>query len=222
MVSFTYVELPPNMSLVSEHFNYFWEKWKRATGLKIPSYVLVPEFGKETRRLHIHMGVNWWRELNAVEVCETCAVDGLRKKRRDIPSADSFCIGCLWGRGFVGRPSSNSDGSGMSRYLSKYLSKDLAQGTARTDVLSQSECAPTALPFGGHRYRASIGAKPVPIKLFAPSFDVAWDAAREVAGSGAPPVFEWNANAEERAIFGDATWMDFLSEWRCKNNVQDL
>ncbi len=214
LVTFTYEVLPPNMARVSIDFMNFWKRWCRASGRSIPPYVLVPEWGKKTHRLHIHMGVSWWDELKAVEVCDACARDGLREVRRDIPPRGSFCVGELWGLGFVGAPRPNRGGNGLSTYLSKYLAKDLAEASGSFDALSGERVDIEGLPFGGHRYRASIGSKPLPLKLLAPSVSVAYEAAREVAGGGAAPVYEWRADDEERLIFGDAMWLDYLTDWR--------
>jgi hypothetical protein len=63
------------------------------------------------------------------------------------------------------------------------------------------------LPFGGKRYRASLGAKPVPVKLWAPELEVARQAAVEVVGFGEWPAFSWVG--EEASDRGHVEWHDF-------------
>jgi hypothetical protein len=154
MATFTFAGDVPGYESLSDVIDFFWRRWSRRSGVKPGPYVWVPEWGKLTGRLHVHMAVPWWWRLQAVEVCERCALDSLRAVRSDIPSASSFCIGCIWGHGFVGAPKRNSDGMALSQYLSKYMSKDLgselsrgqqryrvAQGYLPSDVKEQSESA---------------------------------------------------------------------------------
>lgn len=90
------------------------------------AYAWVIERGEENGRLHVHFACRWWARLGAVEVCERCATEGLRKVRSDIPKAGTFCVGCLWGHGFVGAPSECiGDPRGVAIYVSKYAAKEL-------------------------------------------------------------------------------------------------
>jgi hypothetical protein len=90
------------------------------------SYAWVLERGEARGRLHVHFACRWWGELGAVEVCEKCASAGLRAVRLDIPPPGSFCIGCMWGQGFVGAPSECiGDPRGVAIYVSKYAAKAL-------------------------------------------------------------------------------------------------
>jgi hypothetical protein len=206
LVTFTYSEVPP-LRAVSRHFEYFWRQWRAATGLEIPPYVLVCEWGSLHGRLHVHVGVNWWNEINAVEVCPRCDRYGVLKKYpRALPSPSPVCIGCLWGRGFVGRPEENVGGRGLSGYLAKYLAKDLG-GVKFDPTTGKPIDRSIGLPFGGKRYRASLGAKPVPVKLWAPELEVARQAAVEVVGLGEWPAFSWVG--EEASDRGHVEWHDF-------------
>jgi len=81
----------------------------------------VIEWGTAKGRLHLHLAVAWWDASGAVEVCERCATPALRAKRA-VPSADSFCIACLWGHGFVGAPQ-EVEGTGDPRRVASYISK---------------------------------------------------------------------------------------------------
>jgi len=95
----------------------------RYAGVDQP-YGWVIERGKKGR-LHVHFACDWWASSGAVEVCDRCAVAGLRAVRTDIPGRDAFCIGCLWGQGFVGAPSvCIGDPRGVAVYVSKYAAQD--------------------------------------------------------------------------------------------------
>lgn len=142
MMSLTYATEPP-LDEVSRHLEHFWRRWCRATGRRISPYVIVPEWGPLHGRLHLHTGINWWAELGAVEVCDRCARPALRRKR-PIPPAGSFCIGCLWGYGFVGAPERyDAKPWQLAAYLAKYLAKDMDRQ-----------------PFGRQRYRVAKGFQP--------------------------------------------------------------
>lgn len=207
LVTFTYAEVPP-LSHVSRHFNYFWRKFQETTGREIPPYVLVCEWGKKNGRLHVHVGVSWWNEINAVEVCLRCDRYGVISKRGSDTrfNAPYVCIGCLWGRGFVGRPEENVGGHGLSGYLAKYLAKDLS-GVQFDPTTGKPVDRSIGLPFGGKRYRASLGAKPVPLKLWSPDLDIARGAAVEIVGRGEWPAFSWVG--EESRDHGHVEWHDF-------------
>lgn len=212
LVTFTYSEVPP-LSMVSEHFHYFWKRWRQATGLPIPPYVMVCEWGSKSGRLHVHVGVDWWDQINAVEVCPKCdEYDVLEKFPRIVP-ANFICIGCLWGRGFVGRPEQNVDGRGMSGYLSKYIAKDMSgvNFDPRTGKKIDIDAA-MRIPFGGKRYRASLGAKPQPVKVWAPELEIARAAAIEIAGNGRWPAFSWLSNDDDSCEVFDVEFHDFLEE----------
>jgi hypothetical protein len=148
LVTFTFSGLVPSFDSLDDVMRNFRARFDRAACRSFNPSVWVPEWGKETNRLHIHAAVDWWCELNCTEVCSKCARANLVAKRSDIPRVgEKFCIGCLWGHGFVGRPdvSDNSDGRGLSSYLSKYLGKGFDDGN-----------------FGGKtRYRMSRGLRPV-------------------------------------------------------------
>lgn len=211
LVTFTYAEVPP-LSMVSSHFNYLWRRYKAATGLPIPKNVLVCEWGHLHGRLHVHVGVAaaWWEQVHAVEVCPRCDKYGvLERYPRSLPEG-YLCFGCLWGRGFVGRPEENSDGRGLSGYLGKYLAKDLSGVIfdPHTGKRIDAEGA-RRIPFGGHRYRASIGAKPRPVKVWAPDVEVARAAAIEIAGAGRLPSSSWYSNFDEDSELRDVEFHDF-------------
>ena len=112
-------------------------------------YAGIIEWGSAKGRLHLHLGVAWWKDSGAVEVCERCATPALRAKRA-VPSADAFCVGCLWAHGFVGAPQ-EVEGTGdprrMASYLSKYASKGFGDEGRRP---------------GQHAYRVAEGFLPVP------------------------------------------------------------
>lgn len=214
LITFTYAEVPP-LSMVGTHFNYLWRRYKLATGLPIPVYVLVCEWGHLHGRLHVHVGVAaaWWEQVRAVEVCPRCDKYGVLSKYPRALPPDYLCFGCLWGRGFVGRPERNADGKGLSGYLGKYLAKDLS-GVVFDPFTGKRIDAEGALrvPFGGHRYRASIGAKPLPVKLWSPDLDVARSAAIEIAGGGRLPSSSWYSNLDEDSDLEDVEFHDFWEE----------
>jgi len=151
MVTFTFAGDVPEFNSLSEVVANFWKRWERRAGRRRGAYVWVPEWGKVTGRLHIHMAVPWWRELNCVEVCPRCdRYDVLSSAGRGVPR-NYLCVGCCWGHGFVGRPlddegevETNEDGRSLSRYLSKYMAKDLG---------SELTC-------GQQRYRCAEGFAP--------------------------------------------------------------
>ena len=108
-------------------------------------------------RLHVHFACNWWASLGAVEVCDKCARSVLRATRSDIPPAGSFCIGCIWGQGFVGAPSECiGDPRGVALYVSKYAAADFG--------FSES---------GKNRYHVPRGHQPPIVRHGAYTFDTA-------------------------------------------------
>jgi len=122
----------------------------------------VPEWGKVTGRLHIHMAVPWWYELNCTEVCPTCDRFNVLSTNDWRLRGDYLCIGCMWGLGFVGRPldregqtETNEDGRSLSKYLSKYMAKDLG----------------SELEKGQQRYRVAEGFQPTCVDEWADSPD---------------------------------------------------
>jgi hypothetical protein len=168
--------------------------------------VAVPEWGTLNGRLHLHIGIDWWGELNCTEVCERCDRYGvIAKTRRDL-RGDELCIGCLWGRGFVGRPEQNADGRGLSGYLAKYLAKDLAD--VKHDPHSGKKLD-VGVPFGGKRYRASDFAKPTPVRIWTPSLEVAREVAYEVVGRGRDASYVWRSNDDENSRVADVEFFDF-------------
>lgn len=193
MPTLTYAERP-NLDRVSDDLRHFWRRFERASGESPGPYCAVPEWGKKTGRLHLHVGVTWWDRLDAVEVCELCARDALRAKRSDIPAAGSFCIGCLWGHGFVGRAESNSTGRQLSGYLSKYLGKDLAA------------------PMGRWRYRVAQGYAPTCERFDCSSESEAVSVALEVVGDGRAPASTWNSDDAEGWHGPHVVAMDWLSD----------
>jgi hypothetical protein len=169
MVTFTFAGEPPEFDSLSGVMSAFWKRFERSTGRSRGAYCWVPEWGKATHRLHVHMAVDWWGELNCVEVCERCdkfgVLDRYKNHRggvaQDLRNSRT-CVGCLWGHGFVGRPvsgegevESNEDGRGLSKYLSKYLGKDLDVGGGR------------------QRYRVGEGNQPECIELITETPDEA-------------------------------------------------
>lgn len=167
MVTLTFAGEPPEFDSLSAVMSAFWKRFERATGRSRGPYCWVPEWGKKTNRLHVHMAVDWWGELNCVEVCIRCDKYGvLNRFKNDRPRLDQSapgnrtCVGCLWGHGFVGRPvgddgtqETNEDGRALSKYLSKYLGKDLDVGGGR------------------QRYRVGEGAQPEAVLVDAESPD---------------------------------------------------
>jgi hypothetical protein len=143
------------------------------------------------------MAVGWWIASGAVEVCARCATPALRAKRA-IPPADSFCVGCLWGHGFVGEPQEDErtdDPRRLASYLSKYASKAFDEGR---------------MP-GQHAYRVAEGFQPAPEHSGAWSVEDAIDRAsvrmgaapsvealhEVVAGWDGPPVWSMRWEASE-------------------------
>ena len=111
-------------------------------------WLWVPERGAKGR-LHVHFANGWWEEAGAVEVCERCASPSLVKVRSDVPPAGSFCIGCLWGHGWVGRPSEGvGDSRAVAAYVSKYVGKELVGLVAP----------------GASRYRVARGHQPQSVR----------------------------------------------------------
>jgi hypothetical protein len=138
-------------------------------------YATVIEWGTAKGRLHLHMAVAWWKASGAVEVCERCATPALRAKRA-VPAAGAFCVGCLWGHGFVGEPQEDErtdDPRRLASYLSKYASKAFDDERRRP---------------GQHAYRVAEGFQPVPERAGAWSVEDATD--RASVRMGAAPTVE--------------------------------
>lgn len=165
MVTFTFAGDVPVFDSLGVVMKNFWRRFERATGRSRGPYCWVPEWGKVTGRLHVHMAVPWWDELRCVEVCPRCDRYGVlerfaghRARVFERLGEAGLCVGCVWGLGFVGRADSgegpvedNSEGRALSRYLSKYLVKDLGGGGGR------------------QRYRIGEGSRPVPVVVEAES-----------------------------------------------------
>lgn len=165
MITGTYAEACENIDQASEDFRNFRRRLLRCEWFDLETfpYCWVLEAGKRTRRLHLHVAVGeWWDRLGCVEVCERCASDGLRRKRRDIPPAGSHCIGCVWAHGFIGRPIDREDPSAVAHYAAKYVGKSLGEGMT-----------------GRQAYRVAEGFQPQPLRVFVRS----WDEAQEVVSS---------------------------------------
>jgi hypothetical protein len=119
-------------------------------------YSWVVERGEKNNRLHVHYACEWWGRLGAVEVCERCATPGLRRVRSDIPKLGTFCVGCIWGNGFVGRPSECiGDPKGVAVYVSKYAAKELGLADVK----------------GSNRYHVPVGYQPPVTRLGSATFD---------------------------------------------------
>lgn len=181
MVTLTFAGVPPHVADLSGCVKAFRRRVLRSSGVDLAPYVWVPEWGKETGRLHVHLATRAFSAGAFVEVCEVCAVERLRLVRSDLPPAGSRCFGCLWGWGFVGRPErARRDGSGgLSSYLSKYLAKDLGG----------------YLPAGSQRYRVAQGFAVPRLRVEADSLvgavacvvDGFWGT---VVCSGEPPIID--------------------------------
>lgn len=159
MLTFTYREgVPRDLDKVPEHFRLFWQRFSRLTGARPGHYVIVPEWGSKTQRLHFHMGVSWWDFDAHTNACYSCASPKLRREAASwLPKAgERVCVGCLWGLGHVYPPKAMQGRDGaqeLASYCSKYMGKAFGE-TSSVDV--------RRVGFGQHRYRASKGAKPVP------------------------------------------------------------
>lgn len=181
MVTLTFAGAPPVYSELSGIMRNFFRRVSRRAGESLGAYVWVPERGAKGDRLHVHMAVGWWSRLGVVEVCDVCALPGLRRKRSDIPAAGSFCVGCLWGWGFVARPSDgredNYDGRSLSSYLSKYLAKDFE-----------------GVDPGRQRYRVGEGFKPVKLQVRAGLGDSCefLSSAGDIVGGSTFPSVVWS------------------------------
>lgn len=236
LVTLTFGGFVPELSAIPEIMELFFRRLNRATrrslsgplldrsrenGARSLRYVYVLEWGKETGRLHVHIGCNFWAALNCVEVCAVCDEYGVIEKypsSHELPE-NYLCIGCVWGRGFVGKPKQNADGKGLSKYLGKYIAKDLAGGEAKFSHATGQEIE--RLPFGAQRYRASNGSKPLPVRLWAPDEEVARAAVLEVAGAGLLPSYVFDGNESDQTFLRGFKWFDFV-EGGEKENVQNV
>jgi len=127
MVSLTFRIEPGSVDGVRHEVKRFLRRLR--DGIGVFPYVWVIERGEVGGRLHVHLAVSWWAQLSAVEVCEVCAVTG-RRVLGDLAAAGSFCVGCIWGNGFVGRPD-HRDPVTNALYVSKYVGKALDKGELR-------------------------------------------------------------------------------------------
>jgi hypothetical protein len=106
----TYKVAPASRKEVTGHLRRFNERLQRAYG-RMPVLAVIERGGKGTKRLHVHLGVDRWLDI-----------DVLRS---------------LWGRGFVwvgdGTKCPGNPGvKRLSRYLSKYVAKDFEAELAGT------------------------------------------------------------------------------------------
>jgi hypothetical protein len=187
MVTLTFRHEPASESGVSKAVALFVRALRRS-GID-GAYAWVPERGKLNGRLHVHFGCDWWESAGAVEVCERCASPQLRQVRSDISAAGSFCVGCLWGHGFVGAPSEAiGDPRGVAVYVSKYAAQDFAEVSGVK---------------GRNRYRVAIGHQPVPVHFSAPHLGSALGRMQRAGLEVAPtPLHE-----VVRGWEGPATWV---------------
>lgn len=190
LLTLTYAD-PPELDGVSRDVDLFWRRWRRVTGLSRAPFCLVPEWGKKTGRLHLHMAVNWWGAMECVEVCEACATVGLLRVRGDIPRAGSLCIGCVWGHGFVGRPNSIGDVGGLTKYLAKYLGKDLGAGLV-----------------GRQRYRVAQGFLPPQVRFAAMTYAEARSTVSRLMGNREPSYVSTSEEWEGYSGPG-VVWLDY-------------
>ena len=192
----------PGLDRVPKDVEHFWRRWCRATGEKIPPYVLVPEWGSKRGRLHLHMACEWFRRLGAVEVCERCATANLRVVRADLAAPGVLCVGCLWGHGFVGRPEEHvADPDSASAYCAKYLGKDLAVGGPAL--------------FGRRRFRTALGYKPEAERFEGLSLDAAYQRMLLAMG-GEEYSSTWSSTTESDSKVPVAVWTFY---WKAEGRV---
>lgn len=152
MPTLTFRRAPSSRAAVCDAMRLFMMRL-RYRGIDEP-FSWVIERGEKDQRLHVHFACNWWARVGAVEVCERCATAGLRRVRSDVPPSSSFCVGCIWGNGFVGRPSECvGDPRGVAVYVSKYAAKELNFGTPGVNRYHVPRgCQPPEVRFGSFRF----------------------------------------------------------------------
>ena len=189
MLTFTYREgVPRDLDKVPEHFRMFWQRYRRATGLDQPHYVIVPEWGTLTKRLHFHMGISWWDSHEHTNACTGCASPALKREWPHLPKeGDRLCVGCLWRLGHVYPPKTGVQGaipSELASYCVKYMEKSIGEGESADGV---------GVGFGRHRYRASKGAAPIPERFDVEDLEHAVTALTVMGGK---PIFAWAPHLE--------------------------
>jgi hypothetical protein len=190
MITLTFRHPPGSLQALTEKMRLFVRRLERA-GIS-GAYAWVPEHGSEHGRLHVHFACEWWGRLGAVEVCERCATSSLAKVRDDVPAAGSLCVGCIWGHGFVGRPSEAvGDPRGLAVYVSKYAAKDFGlDGGDRK---------------GRNRYRIARGYQPEPVVRPAVSLSHADSLLRRLTGVSLRDATALHSVVEDWK--GPATWV---------------
>jgi hypothetical protein len=168
MLSLTYRSPASSVDQASSDFRHFRYRLLRAPWFAAETfpYLWVVEWGSQNGRLHLHLAVGeWWDRLGCVEVCARCAT-AARKKKGPVAPAESACVGCLWGLGFVGRPQGKGEASAVAHYAAKYLGKSLDD-----DGLT-----------GRQAYRVGEGFQPEPVRLNGLSWEEAEDRTAELLG----------------------------------------
>jgi hypothetical protein len=117
------------------------------------------------------------------------------RRKRPIPPAGSFCVGCLWGNGFVGEPERyDAKPWQLAAYLAKYLGKDMDRQ-----------------PFGRQRYRVAKGFQPRPTVLRYGSVEEARQGMLETFG-GELPSYSWSSKDPQFRDGEPAPKPDFFCE----------
>lgn len=188
MPTLTFRNAPDSMRGVNAAMSLFRRRVRYVVGDE--PWLWVPERGKKGR-LHVHYAVGWWERLAAVEVCERCASPSLSKVRSDVPDAGSFCIGCLWGHGWVGRPSEAvGDPRALAGYVSKYVGKDLVGLVAP----------------GANRYRVARGHQPEAMRGRVESWRAAVGILRRVSSGGVVQALHDEIESWEGPPTWTVTW----------------
>ena len=179
MPTLTFRNAPESMRGVNLAMELFRNRL-RYRGIDEP-WLWVPEAGKLHGRLHVHYVCSWWATSGAVEVCQKCASGKLREVRAQLPPAESFCIGCLWGHGWVGAPSEGvGNARGVAGYVSKYVGKDLVGLVAP----------------GANRYRLARGHQPEPEHSTVPLLHQAQQLVRDAAAGASVSMKALHAEIE--------------------------
>lgn len=201
MPTLTFGGEPPEVDQLSEIMRHFRERLIRSGIVEgaFP-YVWVPERGTKLGRLHMHLAVNWWGSAGVVEVCEGCATDGLKSKRKELRPAGQRCVGCIWGHGFVGAPKGEAGNPRMAAaYCSKYLGKAFHDQEA-----------------GRQRYRVAEGFSPVPVRIEVGSLAEGLSEAARAVGRR---VVGLRAMHDQAGWVGPPVWV--LDFWRELGSTED-